>query len=73
MGLIWFVPGVLTYPLIYDSGVTMLWTSFLVMGTLGGGIATLLKKKFGLDIRGRMLEAIVVLLTLWTSLAGGQC
>lgn len=70
MGFIWFVPGVLTYPLIYDSGVTMLWTSFLVMGTLGGGIATLLKKKFGLDIRGRMLEAIVVLLTLWLANVG---
>ena len=24
VGLFWFVPGVLTYPLIYDSGVTML-------------------------------------------------
>ena len=70
VGLIWFVPGVLTYPLIYDSGVTMLWTSFLVMGTLGGGIATLLKKRFGLDIRGRILEAIVVLFTLWLANVG---
>lgn len=70
IGLIWFVPGVLAYPIIYDSGVTMLWTSFVVMGTLGGGMATVLKKKFGLDIRGRMLEAVVVLMTLWLANVG---
>ena len=40
------------------------------MMTLGGAIARLLKKRFGLDIRGRILEAIVVLFTLWLDNVG---
>jgi hypothetical protein len=58
-------PGIVRDPLMYDLGLSILPMSFLVMGILGGGLATLLKKCAGMDIRGRSLEMAVVLLTLW--------
>lgn len=64
LAVIWFVPGVLQYPMVYDLGVTLLGLSFLVVGILGGGTATLMKKGFGVDIRGRLLELVVVAMTL---------
>ena len=39
--------------------------NFLITGIIGGGVATGLKRVFALDIRGRMLEGLVVLITLW--------
>ena len=64
LGLYLF-PGVLTDPLVYDMGVAFLPVSFYVMGILAGGVATVMKKGVGLDLRGRMLEIVVVVMTLW--------
>jgi hypothetical protein len=50
---------------MYDLGLSFLWLSFVVSGVIGGGIATILKKQFGIDIRGRGLEGMVVIMTLW--------
>mmetsp|Transcript_13638 Transcript_13638/g.19082 ORF Transcript_13638/g.19082 Transcript_13638/m.19082 type:complete len:770 (+) Transcript_13638:165-2474(+) len=58
-------PGILKDPLIYDLGLTLLPASFLVMGILGGGVATAFKKGLGIDMRGRTLELIVLILTTW--------
>jgi len=62
--MLWFVPGISEYPLLYDLGLSFLWLSFGCMGILGGGIATALKRGLGLDIRGRTLEGVVVGLTV---------
>ena len=60
-----FFPGFQSDPLVYDVGLCCLLGSFMVMGVIGGGIATLLKKGAGVDIRGRTLEGAVVAATLW--------
>ena len=65
LAFVYFLPGVLSYPLIYDLGLSFLWLSFVVTGVNGGGIATIMKKKIGVDIRGRGLEALVVVSTFW--------
>lgn len=65
LAFVYFFPGVLSYPLIYDLGLSFLWLSFVVTGIIGGGMATVMKKKFGIDIRGRALEATVVIMTCW--------
>mmetsp|Transcript_23389 Transcript_23389/g.51212 ORF Transcript_23389/g.51212 Transcript_23389/m.51212 type:complete len:779 (+) Transcript_23389:332-2668(+) len=57
-------PGILRDPLVYDLGFSFLPLSFYVMAILGGGIATVLKKSVGLDLRGRTFEVVVILLTL---------
>ena len=44
--------------------VTLLPINFISLGIVGGGIASTLKKSSGLDIRGRILEIVVVALTL---------
>jgi len=62
--MLWFIPGISEYPLLYDLGLSFLWLSFGCMGILGGGVATALKRGLGLDIRGRTLEGIVVGLTI---------
>lgn len=62
--MLWFIPGISAYPLLYDLGLSFLWLSFGCMGILGGGVATALKKGLGLDIRGRTLEGVVVGLTI---------
>ncbi len=62
---VYFIPGVLSYPLIYDLGLGMLWLSFVLIGVIAGGIATIMKREMGMDIRGRTLELSVVVMTLW--------
>eukprot|EP00560_Eucampia_antarctica_P008509 CAMPEP_0197827302 /NCGR_PEP_ID=MMETSP1437-20131217/4110_1 /TAXON_ID=49252 ORGANISM="Eucampia antarctica, Strain CCMP1452" /NCGR_SAMPLE_ID=MMETSP1437 /ASSEMBLY_ACC=CAM_ASM_001096 /LENGTH=740 /DNA_ID=CAMNT_0043428097 /DNA_START=36 /DNA_END=2258 /DNA_ORIENTATION=- len=57
-------PGIFKDPFIYDLGVLSLLASFTITGIIGGGVAQCLKKFNGVDIRGRALEAIVVLSTL---------
>jgi hypothetical protein len=58
-------PGILRDPLMYDLGLGFVPASFYVMGILGGGLATFLKKSAALDFRGRTFEIAVILLTLW--------
>jgi hypothetical protein len=58
-------PGILRDPLMYDLGLGFVPASFYIMGILGGGIATVLKKTFGIDLRGRPFELVTILLTLW--------
>jgi hypothetical protein len=50
---------------MYDLGLGFVPASFYVMAILGGGMATVLKKTAGLDLRGRAFEIVVILLTLW--------
>ena len=50
---------------MYDLSFSFLWLSFVVTGIIGGGIATISKKQLGVDIRGRGLEALVVIVTFW--------
>ena len=49
---------------IYDAMVTLVPVNFITLGIIGGGIASTLKRLSGIDIRGRILEIIVVVLTL---------
>jgi len=49
---------------IYDAMVTLVPVNFITLGIIGGGIASTLKRFSGIDIRGRILEIIVVVLTL---------
>ncbi len=65
LAYVYFIPGVLRYPLIYDLGLGMLFMSFILMGVIAGGIATIMKREIGMDIRGRTLELSVVIMTLW--------
>ena len=65
LAFVYFLPGVLSYPLIYDLGLSFLWLSFVVTGVIGGGVATVMKKQFGFDVRGRGLEVLVVFMTCW--------
>ena len=58
-------PGILRDPLMYDLGLGFIPTSFYVMAILGGGIATLLKKSAGIDLRGRAFEMATILATVW--------
>mmetsp|Transcript_26133 Transcript_26133/g.55042 ORF Transcript_26133/g.55042 Transcript_26133/m.55042 type:complete len:1001 (+) Transcript_26133:31-3033(+) len=58
------VPGVLKEPLVYDFMLTFLPMNFLATGIIAGGIATDIKRLLAVDIRGRTLEVLVVLLTL---------
>ena len=60
-------PGILRDPLMYDLGLFLLPFSFIVIGILAGGMATTLKKSFGVDLRGRLLELAVVIGTVWLS------
>jgi hypothetical protein len=58
-------PGILNDPLIYDFGISMVPASFFVIGVLAGGMATALKRFLFVDLRGRLLEFSVLLVTLW--------
>lgn len=58
-------PGIIRDPLMYDLGLCTIPVSFMVMAVIGGGLATLLKKTLGVDLRGRMFELAIVLFTLW--------
>lgn len=57
-------PNLKNFP-IYDAMVTLLPVNFITLGIIGGGIASALKRLLGIDIRGRILEIIVVALTLF--------
>jgi len=57
-------PGIVRDPLVYDVGFSFIPLSFYVLAILGGGIATALKKSFGLDLRGRTFEVVIILLTI---------
>ena len=57
-------PGILRDPLMYDIGFCLIPISFVIMGVLGGGAATLLKRVAGVDVRGRLMEFAVVAYTL---------
>jgi RING-variant domain len=58
-------PGIFRDPLMYDLGLCLIPMSFVIMGILGGSMATFLKKTFGVDLRGRLLEFVVLLWTIW--------
>mmetsp|Transcript_30033 Transcript_30033/g.34237 ORF Transcript_30033/g.34237 Transcript_30033/m.34237 type:complete len:648 (-) Transcript_30033:83-2026(-) len=59
------LPGVLTDPLLYDLALSVIPPSFYVMAVLGGAMASAWKKTAGMDIRGRLLELVVLLFTVW--------
>ena len=58
-------PGILKHPVVYDWGLSMLTFSFIVMAIVGGGCAVVVKRLLKVDIRGRGLELLVVMSTLW--------
>lgn len=64
VGIFMAVPGIVENFPIYDAMVTLLPINFIALGIVGGGIASSLKRTSGIDIRGRILEIIVVLQTL---------
>jgi hypothetical protein len=51
--------------MIYDIGISLVPASFFVIGILAGGVATTLKRFLLLDLRGRLLEFTVLLVTTW--------
>lgn len=53
---------------VYDAMVSLLPINFIALGIVGGGIASGVKRSLGIDIRGRILEIIVVVLTLLLTL-----
>mmetsp|Transcript_40074 Transcript_40074/g.96756 ORF Transcript_40074/g.96756 Transcript_40074/m.96756 type:complete len:703 (+) Transcript_40074:159-2267(+) len=57
-------PGILRDPLMYDLGLGFVPVSFYAMAILGGGFAAATKKTFGVDLRGRTFEVVVILSTL---------
>lgn len=59
------IPGILKDPFVYDLALSFLPISFYVMAILGGSLAAAFKKASGVDLRGRLLEFIVVIATLW--------
>lgn len=59
------IPGILKDPFVYDLALSFLPISFYVMAILGGSLATAIKKTAGVDMRGRLLELMVVLATAW--------
>ena len=61
-------PGSLRDPIMYEIGLALVPLSFVIMGFLGVGAATLLKKLAGVDVRGRRMELLVILATVWFSL-----
>mmetsp|Transcript_21288 Transcript_21288/g.46197 ORF Transcript_21288/g.46197 Transcript_21288/m.46197 type:complete len:930 (+) Transcript_21288:77-2866(+) len=72
VGLFMTVPGIVENFPIYDAMITLLPINFIALGIVGGGIASALKRSSGIDIRGRILEVIVVVLTcLLTGVSSG--
>eukprot|EP00540_Astrosyne_radiata_P015585 CAMPEP_0116850510 /NCGR_PEP_ID=MMETSP0418-20121206/16195_1 /TAXON_ID=1158023 /ORGANISM="Astrosyne radiata, Strain 13vi08-1A" /LENGTH=198 /DNA_ID=CAMNT_0004482405 /DNA_START=281 /DNA_END=877 /DNA_ORIENTATION=+ len=59
------LPGILRDPSVYELLAALVPTNFYLMAVLGGGVATFCKRVFGLDLRGRILELVVVCMTLW--------
>jgi hypothetical protein len=60
-------PGILRDPLMYDLGLGIIPLSFVILAMLGGGIASCSKSFLGMDMRGRFMEAAVVLATAFVS------
>ena len=58
-------PGIWQNPLIYWTAILQFWEGFFVASNLGGSVATVMKKIFRVDLRGRFLESTVVLITLF--------
>ncbi|GKY98421.1 hypothetical protein MPSEU_000799600 [Mayamaea pseudoterrestris] len=58
-------PGILRDPLMYDLGLCLIPTSFVIMGVIGGGAAMAMKRFAGMDVRGRFLEMIVLACTIY--------
>jgi hypothetical protein len=58
-------PGIMRDPLMYDLGLLLLPVDCIVIGILAGGMATVLKKSVGVDLRGRLLELVVLLGSIW--------
>jgi hypothetical protein len=52
---------------MYDLGLCLIATSFIIMGVIGGGLATAMKKYVGMDVRGRILELAVLACTIYLS------
>ena len=48
--------------------VTLVPVNFIALGIVGGGIASSIKRSLGIDIRGRILEIIVVVMTMLLTL-----
>lgn len=65
IGTVTAFPGILKDPILYDLGIFSILLSFTISGIIGGGMAQCLKKINGQDIRGRSLEAAVVISTLF--------
>mmetsp|Transcript_26844 Transcript_26844/g.41633 ORF Transcript_26844/g.41633 Transcript_26844/m.41633 type:complete len:703 (+) Transcript_26844:97-2205(+) len=58
-------PGIWQNPLIYWTAILQFWEGFFVASNLGGSVATVMKKIFRVDLRGRFLESAVVLITFF--------
>ena len=52
---------------MYDLGLCLIPMSFVIMGVIGGGVAMAMKKFLGMDVRGRLLELIVLACTIYLS------
>lgn len=60
--------GIVRDPLYYDMGMLVVPSSFIMVAILAGGVATVLKKSVGIDTRGRRLEGLVVILTIFITM-----
>lgn len=58
------IPGIWSHPLLYALGFASLPLCFIIMGIIGGGLASTFKHIWKIDVRGRMLELGVVFSTL---------
>jgi len=58
------IPGILSHPLLYGLGFACIPICFIIMGIIGGGLASSLKHVWKIDVRGRMLELGVVISTI---------
>jgi len=63
--LLLVLPGVLKDPLLYDLALSAIPPSFYSMAILGGALATAVKRLAGWDMRGRVLEGVVLVCTAW--------
>jgi hypothetical protein len=60
-------PGILRDPLMYDLGLCLVPLSFVMIGIICGGLAIIMKKAIGIDMRGRGMETAVLLFTCYLS------
>jgi len=69
-GALFLIPGIWKDPLVYVTGLALLPICFIVVGILTGGIASVNKKFFKTDFRGRLLEVEVVFVTMILAYTG---